>query len=98
MLEKSSDTTLDAGHGRIEKRSLTVSDELPHYMDWPGLKQVFMVERSTTIKKTGEYYAETAYGITSLTSEQADASRLSSLVRGHWHIGEQESLGSGCHL
>jgi hypothetical protein len=55
-------------------------------MDWPGLEQVFMVERSTTVKKTGEYYAETVYGITSLTPEQADASRLNSLVRGHWHI------------
>ena len=86
MLEKSHDTTVDAGHGRIEKRCLTASDELPHYMDWPGLEQVFMVERSTTVKKTGEYYAETVYGITSLTPEQADASRLNSLVRGHWHI------------
>ena len=86
MLRKTSDTMLDSGHGRIEKRHLTVSDELPHYMDWPGLKQVFMVERSTTIKKTGEYYAETVYGITSLTPEQADASRLNSLVRSHWHI------------
>jgi predicted transposase YbfD/YdcC len=86
MLRKSSDTILDSGHGRIEKRHLTVSDELPHYMDWPGLKQVFMVERSTTIKKTGEYYAETAYGITSLTPEQADASRLNNLVPSHWHI------------
>ena len=64
MLQKSYDTTLDAGHGRIEKRSVTASDELPHCMDWPGLKQVFMVERSTTVKKTGEYYAETVYGIT----------------------------------
>jgi predicted transposase YbfD/YdcC len=45
-----------------------------------------MAERSTTIKKTGEYYAETVYGITSLTPEQADASRLNSLVRSHWHI------------
>jgi predicted transposase YbfD/YdcC len=86
MLRKSSDTTLDAGHGRIEERHLTVSDELPHYMDWPGLKQVFMVERSTTIKKTGEYYAETVYGISSLAPEQANASRMNSLVRGHWHI------------
>jgi hypothetical protein len=86
MLEKSYDETLDAGHGRIEKRCLTACDELPHYMDWPGVKQVFMAERSTTVKKTGEYYAETVYGITSLAPEQADASRLNSLVRGHWHI------------
>jgi predicted transposase YbfD/YdcC len=86
MLEKSYDVTVDAGHGRIEKRCLTACGELPHYMDWPGLKQVFMVERSTTVKKTGKHYAETVYGITSLTPEQADASRLNGLVRGHWHI------------
>ncbi len=86
MLEKSYDTMLDSGHGRIEKRCLTASSELQDYTDWPGLKQVFMVERSTTVKKTGEYYAETVYGITSLPPEQADASRLNGLVRGHWHI------------
>ena len=84
--DKTCDKTWDVGHGRIEERCLTASDELPHYMDWPGLKQVFMVERSTTMKKTGEYYAETVYGIASLTPEQADASRLNGLVRGHWHI------------
>ena len=86
MLRKTCDKTLDAGHGRIEERCLTASDELPHYMDWPGLKQVFMVERSTTIKKTGEYYNETVYGVTSLAPKQADAFRLNRLVRGHWHI------------
>ena len=85
-LRKSSAKTLDSGHGRIEQRRLTSSDELPHYMDWPGLKQVFMVERKAIIKKTGECRAETVYGITSLTSEQADASRLLKLVRCHWHI------------
>ena len=85
-LRKSSAETLDSGHGRIEHRRLTASDELPHYMDWPGLKQVFMVERKAIIKKTGECRAETVYGITSLTSEQADASRLMKLVRCHWHI------------
>ena len=45
MLRKTCDRTLDIGHGRIEERHLTASDELPHYMDWPGLKQVFMVKK-----------------------------------------------------
>ena len=53
-------------------------------MDWPGLKQMLMVERSTTVKKAGEYYNETVYGITSLTPHQANASKLNSLVRGYW--------------
>jgi len=85
-LRKSFAKKLDSEHGRIEQRHLTASDELPHYMDWPGLKQVFMVERKAIIKKTGECRAETVYGITSLSAEQADASRLMKLVRCHWHI------------
>ena len=87
MLRKTSDTSVDYGHGRIEERHLTVSDELPHYMDWPGLKQVFMVTRNTSFKKAGNKpRCETVYGITSLSPEQASASLLQQLVRCHWHI------------
>jgi len=86
MLRKTSDKTFDIGHGRIEERHLIASDELPHYMDWPGLNQVFMVRRSTIIKNTGECSTEICYGITSLTAQEADASKLNSLVRNHWHI------------
>ena len=86
LLEKSSDETLDMGHGRIEERSLTASDELSDYSDWPGLEQVFQLTRRTTMKKTGEVREETVYGITSLTPQQADPVRLLELVRCHWHI------------
>jgi predicted transposase YbfD/YdcC len=87
MLRKTSDTSVDYGHGRIEERHLTVSDELPHYMDWPGLKQVFMVTRNTSFKKAGNKpRCETVYGITSLSPQQASASLLQQLVRCHWHI------------
>jgi predicted transposase YbfD/YdcC len=87
MLRQSSDHSIDYGHGRIEERHLTVSDELPHYLDWPGVKQMFMVKRDTSFNKTGKKpRCETAYGITSCSPEQADASQLQRLVRGHWHI------------
>ena len=87
MLRQSSDHSIDYGHGRIEERHLTVSDELPHYLDWPGVKQVFMVKRNTSFKKAGKKpRCETVYGIASLSSEQADASQLQHLVRCHWHI------------
>jgi len=86
LLQKSSAETVDVGHGRIEGRYLTVSDELSDYSDWPGLQQVFQLTRTTTFKKTGEHRAETVYGITSLTPQQADAQRLMNLVRCHWHI------------
>lgn len=86
MLDTSSAETLDIGHGRIEERHLTVSDELSGYSDWPGLEQVFELTRTTTFKKTGKVRKETVYGITSLTSEEAGPLRLLELIRCHWHI------------
>ena len=86
LLQKSSAQTLDMGHGRIEERYLTASDELSDYSDWPGLEQVFQLTRRTTIKKTEKVREETVYGITSLTPQQADSARLLELVRCHWHI------------
>jgi len=86
LLQKSSAETMDVGHGRIEGRYLTVSSELSDYSDWPGLQQVFQLTRTATFKKTGEHRAETVYGITSLTPQQADATRMINLVRCHWHI------------
>jgi len=86
LLQKSSAETVDMGHGRIEERQLTISDELSGYSDWPGLQQVFQLTRTATFKKTGKIRKETVYGITSLTPQQADATRLMNLVRCHWHI------------
>ena len=86
MLHKSSHETVDVGHGRIQERHLTVSDELSDYSDWPGLQQVSQLTRTATVKKTGKIRKETVYGITSLTPQQADAPGLMNLVRCHWHI------------
>jgi predicted transposase YbfD/YdcC len=86
LLRKWSDETIDIGHGRIEKRFLTSSDELKDYSDWPGLWQVFELTRTVTIKKTGEASKETVYGITSLSPEKASPKRLLKIVRNHWHI------------
>ena len=54
MLKKTSAQTLDVGHGRIEERYITVSDELSGYSDWPGLNQVFQLTRTVTFKKFQE--------------------------------------------
>ena len=78
--------TLDIGHGRIEQRRLTTSQALAGYSAWPGLAQVFALERSVITKKTGEVRSETVYGVTSLTSQGAAPSRVLELVRGHWQI------------
>ena len=78
--------TVDLGHGRIEQRWLQTSDILTGYSDWPGLAQVFRLERHVILKKTGEVREEVVAGVTSLTRERADAARLLALVRGHWSI------------
>jgi predicted transposase YbfD/YdcC len=81
--------TLDLGHGRIEQRRLQTSNVLAGYSDWPGLAQVFQLERQVIIKKTGEVHEEVVAGVTSLAPERADATRLLALVRGQWHIENQ---------
>jgi predicted transposase YbfD/YdcC len=81
--------TIDIGHGRIEQRRLTTSQALAGSSAWPGLAQVFELERSVIIPKTGAVRAEIVYGVTSLAPHQATPSRLLELVRGHWQIENQ---------
>jgi predicted transposase YbfD/YdcC len=74
-------------HGdRIERRDLVASSALRDYCSWPGLEQVFRIERTVTNKRTGKSHTEVHYGITSLTPAEANAQRLADLVRGHWRI------------
>jgi len=77
---------VDAGHGRIEPRLLVASSALADYLRWPGLQQVFRLERTVTIKKTGQQRQEVVYGLTSLSPARADAAHLLRLTRDHWQI------------
>jgi predicted transposase YbfD/YdcC len=77
--------TLEKGHGRLEKRHITVSSLLANYSDWPGLTQVFKLESQFT-DALGQTHQEVRYGVTSLLTSQANARRLLALVRGHWGI------------
>jgi predicted transposase YbfD/YdcC len=81
--------TVDSGHGRLEERRLTASPALVGYSDWPGLAQVFQVERRVTVKKSGAQRAEVVYGVTSLSPERARPEGLLRLVRQHWRIDNQ---------
>jgi predicted transposase YbfD/YdcC len=78
--------TIDRAHGRIEHRCLTVSTALVGYSDWPGLQQVFRLDRETLLRSTGETRRETVYGLTSLDPARADAHRLLRIIRHHWRI------------
>jgi predicted transposase YbfD/YdcC len=79
----------DIGHGRIEHRHLTASTALVGYSDWPALQQVFRLERTTTLKRTGHQRHEVVYGVTSLTAQEADPQRLLVMSRKHWNIENQ---------
>jgi predicted transposase YbfD/YdcC len=80
--------TVDTGHGRTpEVRELIASTDLNTYLDWPGVAQVFRLER--TWREHGEPNRTLRYGITSLATDAADAARLLTVRRGHWSIENQ---------
>jgi len=96
---------IEKGHGRLEQRTLTASAELKGYLDWPSAEQVYRLERTFTRTGDGKMTHEVAYGVTSLTADQADAARLLELTRGHWgiengaHYRRDHTLREdGCHL
>jgi hypothetical protein len=88
--DPSSATTLDKGHGRIEKRVLTASSDLNDYLDWPHVQQVFRLERRFEYVNQGKTTCETVYGITSLRLDQASPQRLLEIVRTHWNTDPLE--------
>jgi predicted transposase YbfD/YdcC len=77
---------VDKGHGRREVRELTASAELTGYSDWPGLAQVFRLERQRLEIKSGKQERELVYGLTSLTPAEASPARLLKLSRDYWGV------------
>ena len=73
-------------HGRIEIRKIWVTTELNNYLNFPHVRQAFVIERLVIDKKRGTTSIETAYGITSQSPELADARTLLLTNRGHWTI------------
>jgi predicted transposase YbfD/YdcC len=78
--------TTNKAHGRLEQRTITVMSDDTHFIDWPGLRQVFKLERKVTKLSTGKCTYEIVYGITSVPHERADASCLLAWTRHHWGI------------
>jgi predicted transposase YbfD/YdcC len=80
---------VDKGHGRIELRTITTSEMLNTYSGWPGLAQVYRLERQFQWWRNGRSYrtsCEVEYGITSLTRQKASPAHLLRLRRTHWGI------------
>lgn len=79
-------TMISKGHGRLEVRTLITSSQLNDFLDWPFLQQVFQLQRTITIAKTGKTRNEIVYGITSLSAEQASPAQLLNMLRSYWRI------------
>jgi predicted transposase YbfD/YdcC len=80
---------VNKGHGRIEIRTITTSEMLNVYSSWPGLAQVYRLERQFQWRRNGRCYRtsrEAEFGITSLTRKQASPLRLLYIRRAHWGI------------
>ena len=77
------------GHGRLETRILTTSEMLNPYSTWPGLAQVYRLERQFQWLRSGRCYRtsnEVEFGITSLARTHASPARLLKIRRSHWGI------------
>lgn len=73
----------NAGHGRVEVRRLQATTALNDYLTWPGVQQVFRLERQVT--RQGHTSTEVVYGLTSLCPARASAAQLLTFTREHWH-------------
>jgi predicted transposase YbfD/YdcC len=76
--------TRDAGHGRIETRTLKTAHV--SNLGFPFARQAIKITRWRQDSSTRKISRETVYAITSLTSAQATAADLARLVREHWTI------------
>jgi predicted transposase YbfD/YdcC len=88
MLNTAKETaiTLDVGHGRIEKRTCEVKDNLTFLddaEDWKGLKTIVKVLSERTDKKSGKQSVQTRYYISSLVAEPQVIAKA---IRSHWSI------------
>lgn len=78
-------STLDKGHGRIEKRTCYVLNEVAYFTDyleeWKKLKKIFAVKRE--VERNGEKTTEISCY---LSSKNATAEELLRYIRNHWQI------------
>lgn len=78
-------TTLEKGHGRIEKRAIQ-STTAVEGINFPYVAQVIRVYREFTDIKTGKVSTDTSFHITSRSRAKADNERLLELIRNQWSI------------
>ncbi len=80
-----SNTQLDRGHGRQEKRTLKVVT-VATGIGFPNAAQAIQVTRQKRPLNGKKWSTETVYAITDLTAQQAQPHHLATWLRGHWTI------------
>ncbi len=85
QLDRRTASTVNKGHGRLERRTVTVS-EACRDLDWPDLAQVMCFEARLVNTKTGQVSHSRSFAVTSLPRPLAVAAQLLALRRQHWAI------------
>ena len=76
----------EVGHGRVEKRTAKVFNNLSHFekaKQWKGLESFIVIEKESYCKSTKKQTQETRYYISNL---KLDAQLANHIVRSHWAI------------
>jgi predicted transposase YbfD/YdcC len=98
--------TWDKGHGRLDHRHIVCSPDLNEWFgkSWQGIEQVFRLERTTCLLKSGRVRHEVVYGLSSLALHDAPPTDMLTFIRDHWaienrlHYRRDVSLGEdACH-
>lgn len=74
------------GHGRLEKRTLSLIADPDSFIDWPGVRQIFKLDRFSRELNTGRTSHQTVYGLTSCPPSFADAHQLLQWTQNYWAI------------
>jgi predicted transposase YbfD/YdcC len=80
---------VNKGHGRLEIRRITTSEMLNAYSTWPGLAQVYRLEREFHWFRSGRLLrtsSQVEFGISSLARPNGSPARLLQIRRAHWGI------------
>lgn len=87
-IKVSKKTTLEKGHGRIEKREYFQTNDIGWFSErklWKGLETIGMVRRTVTCKE--KETIETSYYISSLEMpEEGECDLFAKAVRKHWGV------------
>lgn len=85
FVTQQSHTDISKGHGRIEKRVVSICTQLDNIKPWPGLKTLIRVESHRQFKKGRQLRLETEtryYVASFIESAEAFARR----IRGYWGV------------